>query len=157
MQMRTGVGWQYALTDLSLILFMVSASALSQHARQERRPPPPAAQRAAPGPVAVADPVALWRPGAGAPSLGEWLASQPRDPRQRLTIEARYAGAHAAEAAGQAARLLAQAGERAGPVRIVVEPGAQDDLSAALTWDVASPVLAQGLQQGMEQGLPKPE
>lgn len=132
MQMRTGVGWQYAIADLSLILFLIAASGLShgKPAAAQALPPPP--------PPQVADPVAVWRPGAGMPSLGEWLASQPRDSRQRLTIIARYAGSDASAASGRATGLLNSAGPATGPVRIVIEPATSDDLSAALTWDAGT-------------------
>ena len=135
MEMRTGVGWQYALTDLSLILFMVAAASISKmHAGPATPPPLP------PRPVTVqqpfvADPVAVWRPGEGMPTLAEWLASQARDPRQRLTIVAHYTGASAAAASTRAAELLSGAGRAAGQVRLLVEPGPEEDLSAALTWD----------------------
>lgn len=133
MQMRTGVGWQYAIADLSLILFLIAASGLT-HGKpavaQAPSPPPPA--------PLVADPVAVWRAGAGMPSLGEWLSSQPRDSRQRLTIIARYAGGDASAASGRAADLLKSAGPASGPVRIVIEPAPSDDLSAALTWDAGA-------------------
>ncbi|MEO7913737.1 MAG: hypothetical protein ABJA20_08535 [Novosphingobium sp.] len=139
MEMRTGVGWQYALSDLSLILFMISAAALAKAGGHGVKAPPAPPVLAAP---VVADPVAVWRPGPGAPGLGAWLASTGRDARQRLTIVARYSGANATLAATNAARLLAEAGPSAGNVRIVVEPDSADDLSAALTWDV--PDLKQG-------------
>ena len=132
MQMRTGVGWQYALTDLSLILFLVSASGLAHGMAA-----PPKARRPDAAPL-VADPVAIWRAGAGAPTLSEWIASQPRDPRQRLTVIAHYAGRDGAAASSQAAALLKSAGEVPGQVRIVIEPGAASDISAALTWDADS-------------------
>lgn len=137
MQMRTGVGWQYALTDLSLILFLVTASGLAHGMAAPPKPP-----RADVMPL-VADPVAVWRPGAGAPSLGQWLASQPRDPRQRLTVIAHYAGHDGAAASSQASALLNSAGKIAGQVRIVIEPGAASDLSAALTWDANNEGVAQ--------------
>ncbi len=137
MQMRTGVGWQYALTDLSLILFLVTASGLAHGMAAPPKPP-----RADAMPL-VADPVAVWRPGAGAPSLGQWLASQPRDPRQRLTVIAHYAGHDGAAASAQASALLNSAGNIAGQVRIVIEPGAASDLSAALTWDANNEGVAQ--------------
>ena len=132
MLMRAGVGWQYALTDLSLILFMVAASGLAK-APAAAKPQPVLIE-----PPALADAVAVWRPGAGAPSLDTWLTSQARDPRQRLTIIASYAGSDAAPASARAAQMLAQAGPSLGAVRILVEPGAIDDIAAALTWDVAA-------------------
>ena len=130
MQLRAGAGWQYAMTDLSLILFLVAASGLS-HSKTAARPVAPAA------PPLVADPVAVWRPGAGMPSLAAWLATQPRDPRQRLTVIARFVGSDSTSASAQAAALLGSAQQAGWPVRIVVEPAPADDLSAALTWDAA--------------------
>ena len=84
MQVRTGVGWQYALADLSLILFMVVAAAL---ARQQAAPPKPAPPPPAPAAAPVlAEPVAVWRAGPGAPRLAGGAASptpwfpQPQPP-----------------------------------------------------------------------------
>lgn len=130
MQMRTGIGWQYALTDLSLILFLVAASALAKS--------PAKAPASAGDPLPqLADPVAIWRPSAGGLPLHTWLSGQPDDPRQRLTVIARYATGHAAEASADAAELLAGVPLGGRKVRILVEPGEADDLSAALTWDGA--------------------
>jgi hypothetical protein len=140
-----GVGWQYALADLSLILFMVTAAAL---ARQQALPPRPApAPRAAPAAatpsqpvasqsVALADAVAVWRSGPGAPSLEQWLASQQIDSRQRLTIVARYTGARAQEAFVRAEGAMEGVRKLPAATRMVVEPSSVDDLSATLTWDV---------------------
>lgn len=134
---RAGSGWQYAFTDMALILFMVSAAALAKA--------PQAAKAAAPArPIAsapeLADPVGLWRPAEGAPSLGAWLSAQPRDPRQRLTIVAHYAGSDAAPASARAASLLRETAGAAGPVRLVVEPGEADEIAAAITWDAGQAV-----------------
>ena len=142
MHMRTGVGWQYALADLSLILFMVTAAAL---ARKEHpaptRPPPPRAEA-----PALADPVAVWRAGPGAPSLEQWLAGQSLDPRQRLTIVARYSGTRAQAAFVRAEAALGTVRKLPASTRMVVEPSSVDDLSATLTWDGSSTPLAQALQ-----------
>jgi hypothetical protein len=139
MQVRAGVGWQYALADLSLILFMVTASAL---ARQQALPPRPVAKAAAapaaapPSAPALADPVAIWRSGPGAPTLEEWLAAQQLDPRQRLTIVARYSGTGAQEAFVRAEGAMGGVRKLPASTRMVVEPAGVDDLSATLTWDV---------------------
>jgi hypothetical protein len=127
---RAGSGWQYAFTDMALILFMVSAAALAK-APSAKKPAPPSILAA----PALADPVSLWRSAPGAPPLSEWLSAQGRDPRQRLTILAHYAGADAAPASARAAALLRETGGAAGPVRLVVEPGDTDELAAAITWD----------------------
>lgn len=133
MQVRAGVGWQYALADLSLILFMVCAAALArQQAVPAARPAPPPAS---PAPVALAEPVAVWRAGPGAPSLEQWLAAQPLDPRQRLTIVARYSGGHAQAAFVRAQGVMNGVRRLPRATRIVVEPAASDEISATLTWD----------------------
>ena len=137
MQVRTGVGWQYALADLSLILFMVTASAL---ARQQAVPPhlPPAPVPRPSPPPAVAEPVAVWRAAPGAPTLEQWLAAQMLDPRQRLTIVARYSNGHAQEAFVRAEQALGAVRRLPSATRMMVEPAGVDDLSATLTWDVGS-------------------
>jgi hypothetical protein len=123
---RAGSGWQTVLADLSLILFMVTASAVNEAPSV----PPPA-------PVvlpALGEPVALWRAGPDAPTLPEWVAQHP-DPRLGLTILAPPEEAEAALALGAAAGR---------PTRLVLEPGLSG-LSAALGYDRA---LAQGLHSG---------
>lgn len=126
---RAGSGWQTVLADLSLILFIVSASAVSQ--APPSAPPPITAL------PALGDPVALWRAGAGAPPLKDWLTSAAPDPRLRLTIMA---------APADAAAALALAAEAGRPARVLIEPSA-GGLIAALTYDQAAPLLAQGLQK----------
>jgi len=143
MQQRAGSGWQYAIADLSLILFMVAAAALAKVPRSAQLPVP----RAASGPPELAEPVAVWRRTGSSGSLAAWLAAQPRDPRQRLTVVARYAGSDAARTAAEAARLLGTAPVGPGTVRIVIEPGAENDLLATLTWD--TPAMAQPLQPAL--------
>ena len=145
MRARAGVGWQYALADLSLILFMVCAAALAReqkaHAHLKApsaaaalapRPAPPAMPQS----VALADPVAVWRAGPGMPSLQQWLASQAVDRRQRLTVVAQYSGDRAAAAFARAEDALRGQPRLPPATRIVVEPAAVDGLSATLTWDV---------------------
>lgn len=129
MNARASSGWQTALADLSLILFMVTAVAVNE------RPAP----HAAPAPVllpALGEPVAVWRSAAGAPGLRDWLRDAARDPNLRLTL---LASADQAEAA---LTLVAEAGR---PARIVIEAEGQGSVAAVLTYDQAPP-LAQGLQ-----------
>lgn len=139
MQLRAGSGWQYALTDLSLILFLIAAGNLARVPAKAV-----AAPNAAEGQPALAEPVAVWRQSADAPTLAAWLAVQPADARQRLTISAHYAGSDARQPAEAAARLLAEAGPRSGPVRLLVEPGAANDMTATLTWDAPPSPPAEG-------------
>ncbi len=127
---RAGSGWQTVLADLSLILFMVTASAVSE------------APAASPIPKrevlpALGEPVAQWRQGPDAPALKEWLAAA-NDPRLRLMIVA---------SPTEAASALALAKASGRPARVLIEPDSSG-VMAALTYD-QGPVLAQGLQHSV--------
>ena len=133
---RAGSGWQTVLADLSLILFMVTASAVSEAPAK-----PPATERAVL--PALGEPVALWRQGPDAPGLEAWLAAMP-DPRLQLTILASPAEAETALAL---AKMVGR------PARVLIEPGGSGVI-AALTYD-QGPVLAQGLQDGGAKETPQ--
>ncbi|WP_086619015.1 hypothetical protein [Erythrobacter tepidarius] len=127
--------WQLILADLALILFLVTLSALPRTAADAA---PGLADRLAPAQrprAEIAAAQALYRPVAGGPSLGEWLASQPHDPRATLTIFALHpAGGEAA--AWEAARRLAASARSSGvPVRTIITSAARADLYASLAYD----------------------
>lgn len=133
MIVRAGTGWQYALADLSLILFLVTASALAQ-ANSAPKAPPPAPP---PPPVAAAlasEPVAVWSAGTGAPPLAQWLARVGADPRLEVQIVVRYADDEREAAAAQAVQLAVAGGARAKAARILVEPGTRAGASVSLTY-----------------------
>ncbi|EGD59408.1 hypothetical protein Y88_1563 [Novosphingobium nitrogenifigens DSM 19370] len=152
-----GVSWQTILADLSLILFMVTASALANapdaplgpdvddsapHHGAGKPPAPsvsppqsPAARPAPLTPSPEAEPVGVWRAGAGAPPLPQWLHDVAADPRLRLTITVHYATGGQAAAMAQAARLSAEAGNRAAGARIVIEAGEPAGASAVVGYD----------------------
>lgn len=132
---RAGSGWQTVLADLSLILFMVTGSAVSSAgaARGEAQAPSP-----------TGEPLALWRAGAGAPPLGAWLAVQGTDPRQQLTIVARYAPGGLAGAIGAADTLAREAGKAGYSARVVIEPGDPGTV-ATLAYDAPGAALARNL------------
>lgn len=125
MEVRTGVGWQYALADLSLILFMICAAGLARVPPKPQNPAIPA----------LAEPVSVWREGPGAPSLDEWLAAQPADRRQRLTLISQFKQGDAQGAFRRAESALQRVRNATASPRIAVEPGAEDTLVATLTWD----------------------
>lgn len=133
MKARAGSGWQTVLADLSLILFMLTAAAVSSAPAAPKPRVEPAPMRG--------DPAAVWRPGPGAPPLGEWLKAQAADPRLRLTIVVTY-GPGRRDAALAEAQRLAAAGNT--PSRVIVEPGQEGGAFAALTYDLDG--LARGLQ-----------
>jgi hypothetical protein len=116
---RMGSGWQTVLADLSLILFMITATAVSD-GPVEAPPPLPIIV------PALGEPVAVWRSAPAGPSLPDWLATQPDDPRQRLTLVT-------APANGPA--VLAEAARLPRPARVVIEPDLAGPPYAALTYD----------------------
>ena len=120
---RAGSGWQTVLADLSLILFMVTASAVSQ-ARDDLRAPS--------GGFAMADPVAVWRPSPSGPTLARWLADQPTDPRLRLTLLVH------AQPGGEDAALRLTAGA-APEARVVIDRAPGPQLEAILAYDQTPP------------------
>ncbi|MFA7586014.1 MAG: hypothetical protein WCY11_07425 [Novosphingobium sp.] len=128
---RAGSGWQYALADLSLILFLVTAAALASDG----------VKPASGGPSLRSEPLAVYRVEAGAPRLVEWLATQPPDPRQQLTIVARYRRGGQARAIAQAEGLARDAGQAGTAARIVIEPG-EGGTIAALAYDAPQPALS---------------
>ncbi len=124
MNARIGSGWQTVLADLSLILFMVTAAAVSQAS------PKPAAAEA----LALGEPVAVWRP--GTLSLAAWLAQQPRDPRLRLTVVAYAAQSPESRAI---ATILTTLGPLPQNTRFVLERSPGPPLTAMLAYDSFGP------------------
>lgn len=139
---RTAVSWQTSLADLSLILFMITAAAVTHRPPPKRQPERPAERpvvaRPHAGPSDRGAAMAVYIAAPDAPPLARWLSQQPRDPRQQLTITVAYTPGAEAQALETAARMLREAkagvpelrqnagGDAAGDVggaRIVIEPG----------------------------------
>ena len=133
MNARVGSGWQTVLADLSLILFMITAAAVSQAPAKPVSPPPPVLP-------ALGSPVAVWSAAPGGPDLTIWLSQNATDPRLRLTIVA-------SPAAAPDALALSAASKR--PARVLIEPGMTGRPFATLTYDQA------GLAQGLREPMPK--
>ena len=87
---RNTNSWQLILADLALILFLVSAAALTSGRGVEGLEEQTIAQEDAVTRHSLAPAQALYRAGPGLPSLAEWLERQPRDPRATLTIVAQH-------------------------------------------------------------------
>lgn len=141
MIVRAGTGWQYALADLSLILFLVTASALAQAghrgnaAERVQHPAIQSASLAPLPPVAAAmdsEPVAVWSAGEGAPALRQWLDQVGADPRLEVRVVVRYEGDGRDTALEQAVQLAASGGARARRARLLVEPGDRSGASVSL-------------------------
>lgn len=124
--------WHFILADLALILFLLTLTGLPLEAET------PGARRkesrVAPDPQ-IAPAQALFRPVKGGPTLGAWLASQPRDARATLTIFALHRQGDEA-AAWQAASALSREAATAGvPVRTIITHASEADLYASLAYD----------------------
>lgn len=121
------LGWQTTIADLALILFMVTAAAMAEkpdNAGETRQALP-----------LEAEPIALYRSAANAPPLAQWLATQPRDGRQHLTILARHAPGEAPVAAATALALADQARAAGREPRVMIEPANLTDVTAVLSYD----------------------
>ena len=135
-----GSGWQLILADLALILFLLTLSALpAAEAESGRKRADRAARgeeaRAFPATAEIAAAQALFRPVSGGPSLTQWLASQPGDPRTTLTVFARHRVGEESAAWQAARQLAAEAQARDLPVRIIIAAGEATDLYASLAYD----------------------
>ena len=151
---RGAISWQTMLADLALILFMVTAAAMGQPAKTPAAKTPATKPAPKPAPLALpwsarGEALAIWRAGAGAPSLGAWLGAQAADQRQQLTISAAYQPGQFAKAAARAAALAAQAGAMGRKARLVIEPADSTahvpggvDISASLAFDRPDPGAA---------------
>ncbi len=140
---RAGHGWQLILADLALILFLLTLSALpAAEAETGRQLASRAVQektaRDSAGPEAeIAAAQALFRPVAGGPGLGAWLAAQAPDPRATLTIFAVHTPGGEADAWARAATLAREARSTGTQVRTIITAGKEADIYASLAYDAA--------------------
>lgn len=122
---RSGSGWQTVLADLALILFMVTAAVLVDSGEGSANL----------APNEWGEPIAYFsQEGSGSPPIGQWLAQQPLDQHQQLTILVRYEEEGRNDALAQAHDLASGAARSGLPVRIIVEPG-PTGASAVLAYD----------------------
>ena len=122
-----GHSWQLVLADLSLILFLVTLTALVNAEGAE--------QGAAPSSPYIAPAQALFRPTDNGPSLSEWLEEQAVDPRMTLTIVAQHSGIDR-EAMWQAAQdMVASIKARDIRKRVIITEGETSDVFASLAYD----------------------
>ena len=158
MIINTGQGWLTTLADLSIILFMVTAADLSTAQQQLQHKhaatPAPQAQQKAAG-VATAEPVAIYRPAAGAMPLAAWLASQPADDRQRLTVLVRHDGKNVAGAVAQGMTLADQARQAGRSPRLIVEQGENPEIMAFLAYDADAAIMARNLRGASQPATPE--
>lgn len=124
--------WHIILADLALILFVLALTALAETTPQKTDDRP--ARNA--GAKLQLDPAqALFRPVKGGPSLAQWLARQPADPRATLTIRAQYRAGRMGQAWENARRLAREAEASGRAIRIVITGGDTDAIYAVLGYD----------------------
>lgn len=133
---RIGLGWQLILADLALILFLLLLTALP--ASETEIAAPRKTTKALTTPE-IAPSQALYRPVTGGPSLANWLAAQPHDPRATLTVFARYRPSEEMQAWEAARAVSAQAARTGIAVRTIITAGEETDLYASLAYDAAVP------------------
>lgn len=95
-----GSAWLVPLADLSMILFIITAAALSA----QNQSPPQEQHRE--GGFAQGAAMAVFVDAPGGPTLRDWLSTRRPGPGELLTLEARYAP-------GQRAQIIARADELA--------------------------------------------
>ena len=130
MILRAPLGWQVILADLSLILFIATASALDTQSTNS--------------PQSVHSQT-VFSARMDGDDLAGWLASYAPDAREklRITIHYRRGGLDAALArAASAARTAETAGQAAS---VTLEEGAADGMTAVYAFD-ANQTLARNLQ-----------
>ena len=149
-------GWQSTMIDLSLILFLVTAAALTTAGpgTAGAAPPRPSQLTAPPALAALDNASAVYRAGISAPPVSQWLAEQTPDPRQRLTILSLYRPGDEAGAAAGALRLLRDVGKGAPAVRIVMEPAEETQLLALLGYDMDASRVARSLREPVQSRIP---
>lgn len=149
---RGGHGWQLILADLALILFLLTLSALpAAEAETGRQMAARAVQEQASRKetkTEIAPAQALFRPVAGGPALGAWLAAQAPDPRATLTIFVTHTPGGEANAWARAETLAAEARAAGARVRTIITAGKAPDLYASLAYDAQLTDAGEGGKAG---------
>jgi len=132
-------GWAVTLADLVIILFMITAADLANAdvAKSEIE--------GVEATVAMAEPVAIYRPNGASMPLDAWLETLPDDPRQRLTILVRHNGTNMDGALAQGVALSALADKAGMQARMIVEQSEHPDVAAILAYDSGQQAVARNL------------
>lgn len=131
-----GTNWQIMLADLSIVLFLTTFSALANdprraHPGSHAGPHRPSAERG----LEIAEPVALWSAGKGAPPLADWLRSQAFDSRMRVNVLGSYQAGDRVHVLADATAVADNPALAGRPVRLILEPAARSAVTVTLTYD----------------------
>lgn len=131
MTRRAAPSWQVVLSDLALILFLTTLAASG--GGDGGRVGEPDEKPVAPSPRAAE--LAVYRENAGGLSLARWLAEEGRDGRAQLTVTGRYRSGEYARVSAAAQRMAGEAARHGHEPRLVLEPGAQNEVLASFSYD----------------------
>lgn len=80
--------------------------------------------------------MSIWSQAPGGPALSEWLAQQPADDSQRLSIEVTYTAGTLDAAFARAEALRLQAGPPGAKARVLIAEGPTNAAMAQLVQDM---------------------
>lgn len=121
MILRGQNGWQTAMADLTLILFLVVAGAYRDQPEETASSSASVTDETENVDLSLGQPMAVFRPGGDA-NLTRWLGDQDLASGEVATVIVRHRSGGAGTAAADAARIVAEI-ERAGAkARLMVEP-----------------------------------
>ncbi|MEP3422249.1 MAG: hypothetical protein ABJN35_10980 [Erythrobacter sp.] len=147
---RNASSWQLILADLSLILFLLTLSALANESGDGSDDTALDFEDDADATHAeFASSQALFRATPSGPTIQEWLSEQPLDPRATLTVFAVYAPGEEQAVWEQAQVFAKDASDARFAVRVVITSGDVNDIYASLAYD--APTEEQGSQKGASQ------
>ncbi len=130
MILRSPLGWQVILADLSLILFIATATALDTHS---------------PSSPQVVHSQTVFSARMEGDDLAGWLASYAPDAREKLRITIRYRPGGLDAALARAASAVRTAGRAGQAASVTLEEDAADGMTAVYAFD-ANQTLARNLQ-----------
>ena len=143
MSARSPLGWQVILADLSLILFIATASALGGNSPDHV---PVSGPVTGPSP----SPQAVFSSRMEGDNLADWLASYTPDERERLRIVIHYTPGGLDAALARAALAARTASAARHSVLVTLEEGTADGMTAVFAFD-GQERLARHLQQWPER------
>ena len=124
--------WQTSLADLSLILFLVIATAHREDAGEAQDDPSTEQERAIE--IALGQPMTVFRPGGDA-DLARWLKTREFGEGEVVTVIVRHTPGAAAKAAAQAARIDGGIEDAGHLARLMVEPSAFPETLVVIAHD----------------------
>lgn len=141
----TGGSWLVPLADLSMILFIVTGTAMGTRPASPSHEQAQDSRQSGGFAQGVATAVFIDRP--GGPDFAQWLASRRPSAGEQLTLEGRFAPADRAWVAARTEQLAQQALAAGIAARVILQPASRTLVQAVIAHD-AEPQMAQALLEG---------